>query len=1006
MKQYDRIPYELLEIKTLEDKVKYICQNFKSVKKHVPSQSQSQNQIQSTSSGVSRKRPNISNINENSSDSDLTEDTSPRTTSEQDSSHCSRPPSKRRRLIDDPGLVITEKCENPNSQKVNMTPIKLILTSQPKDPTSSKYLQMSASKLFFGKDLSDWTNPELVAQGINETFGKSNISVGQVPDKAVSDIAGNLITQDLLDNLVNNCVGPQSFDMFPTLSSPSGSRAYSEEDCEIVPTDENRELNTPIPIKSLSKGRYDLRSNRKSGSNASAESKRKNEKPQILSNERVDILPKSALSQCRSELIELSDSDTETVTTTSQQQPHQQQQFYIQFPQSQQQQTGLTQFYDTTTGSILIVRYEDTQSQSQSQPQPLPLPQYQAATSTVDCLSDTITNSASTSNVIDGTQFTVNERSQLLSLVVANQNCTTISDSERKRLIVINGDDVDNEGSQTVQIDQQSSTSAESIKPVTKQSQETSEEQRKNVQIEKDKTDQVAQLKQISSQKVVTPKQLIKSNIPSSTRSLSTPRNKNPHVRVLDFNGTPNRYRLSEIDENKNESISNTSRFFNETPHNRSIASSLPSSAPPKVDSTVLRRRISTEKSIESSIADAFIPSDENTVISGDGETPKVRKTNRRGCVRSISSHKENHPDDERSKRVAKTKKKICHDDGDSNGSEQSNKKAEAKVTIPISAEDAMAEWQRARNASKNPELFEQQLREQNSKKQASEHSTVRKKRPTRSKKKPAATRKKQTNKVLPNDSMKPENISLNSTLDNNDTLNSTQLNLEARLLEENLKSAKKATPAKQTVKKSAKKKTPNRKLQIKLMPSPKNKSLKRLRSAKNLIPPNEKVKGVTNVDSIPSDKLNEAEVVAQSSSSSIANTVVESGLTNQMSIEAAEKTADLPNSKAIEASETLLKLKEIIKQQEIERKKPQNKEIQHESISMSQPPTESVTESIVTFTNEPTSNDKFTSVLLNNVNQPNLSMSSLLETPFKDCGSMFPRTPNLGNMLSQLNTP
>lgn len=160
---------------------------------------------------------------------------------------------------------------------------------------------------------------------------------------------------------------------------------------------------------------------------------------------------------------------------------------------------------------------------------------------------------------------------------------------------------------------------------VAKQSQNTAAEHIENNQIVEDKSaDQAAaQLKQISIQKVVTPKQLIKSNIRSNSRSLSTPRNENPHVRVLDINCSPNRLRLSEINVNKNESISNTSRFFNETPHNRSIASSLPSSAPPKVDSSFQSRRISIEKSIESSTADVFVPIDENTRISGDSETPK-----------------------------------------------------------------------------------------------------------------------------------------------------------------------------------------------------------------------------------------------------------------------------------------------------------------------------------------------------------------------------------------------
>lgn len=984
LNKYDpsSVPYELLQIRTLDDKVKYFCQKFKLLSRNVPSESQDQSQIQSTSSAaVSRKRPNISNISQNSSDSDLMEQSSGHSM-QQDSSSYSLPP-KRRRVIYDPDLIISEIIRDKNSEKTCKTPLKVILTSQHKDSASNNFSQMSSSNLVSGKDLSKFINTADILMNITQQVNE--IPPGERFEKA-SEIAGSVSrNQYLLDTIVNNCVG----DLMPSFSSSGESRAYSEEDCEIIPNEEDRELNTPILKESSFKSRYDLRSNRKSSLGASAESKRKNEKAQILSHV---ILPTSALSQP----IELSDSDTEAVTTTSQQYQHQQPQIICQIPQ---QQAGYIQF-DPTTGKLILNRCAN--------PNAFSFQQYQAATSTDEGLVET---AAINSNVIEGSQFTVNEGSQLLTMVVPNQNCSTISDDKHAGVIFFNNDVViteANQTEQTIEIDfAQQTSSSDPIKTQTKQSQNANEEQIENKQIENDKTGRVtAQLKQISSQKVITPKQLIKSNIPSSSRSLSTPRNKNPHVRVLDFNCTPNRFRLSEINENKNDSISNTSRFFNETPRNRSIVSSLPSSAPPKVDSTIQRRQISIEKSIESSTADAFVPIDENTRISGDGETPKVRKSNRRSCVRSISSHKENHPDEERSKRVATTKKKICPDDGDSNASD---KKSGTKETIPISNEDAMAEWQRLRNASKNQGLFEQRLREENSKKQASEYSTVRKKRPTRSKKKPtaaaaAATRKKQNDKIVPDDSTKPENTSLNSTIDP-DLLNSTELNLEAQLLEENLRSAKKATPAKITVHKSAKKKTPNRKLQIKLMPSPKNRALKRLRSAKNLVSANGKDKIDTNVNSsTSSDKLTELEVAAESSSTT--NKQAESDMNNQMPAEPAEKTVDLQNSKAMEASEILIGMPEIIKQQEIERRKSQNQDIQHEQISMSQQPADVATEPIKNIAIEPMPIDKSASVLLQNINQPNLNMSSLLETPFKDYGVAFPRTPNLGNILAQMNTP
>lgn len=981
LKQYENIPYELLQMQTLTEKVKCICQNCKLVAENGSSQGQGQ-RPSTIGTMASRKRPNISNITIDSSDSDSSEKSSLHTSNEQNSSNCSRPPWKRPRF--DRNLIISETCEITKAQKSGdtnaETPIKVTVVAQ--DPTTS---QMSSKKwTISGTELSERIVPEEIAQRLNES------SIDQIKENA-GDIAGQLITQDLLDNLVWNCVGPQNFDFLSTLSSSTESQAHSEEDCEVLPiVEDNRELNTPIPNDSTSKTRYDLRSNRKSGSGASIESKpkHKNGKPQILSNERVEI-PLSALSQSRNEPIELSDSDTDAVTTTTQQQ-QQQQQFHVQF------QPALI------NGSLFWVRFGDAQSQSE-QPQPQSQPLFQVASSTVEFPLDSIANLPTTSNVIDESEFTVNDGPQLPIVMVPLQDGSTISDNERERIIVINGEDVTKQGCQTVQTMQidQKSLSTSTMKTMANQSQEQTAQE--NRQVEQDKTDPVAEMKGISGQKVVTPKQLIKSNFPSSSRSLSTPRNKNPHVRVLDFNCTPNRFRLSGIEEIRDDSIPNTSRFFNETPHNRSIASSMPSSAPPKVDSTVQSRRISIERAIESSTlaTDTFVPIDENTRISGDGETPKVRKSNRRSCVRSISSHKENNPDvnEKRLKRVATTKKKICPDDGDSNESKESNTKAETKEeSALVSEEDAMAEWKKTMKTSKSHVLLEQSLREQNSKKQASELPTGRKKRPSRSKKKPAA-KKKQTDKACPEDSAKSANISLDSSIDT-DALNSTQLNLEARILEENLKSAKKATPVKQSLPKSAKKKTAAGKLQIKLMPSPKNKALKRLRSAKNLVSANEKVKNDTVFNNIPSDNLNVANVAAEGES--VANPEANSQLNSQMSTEISNKTTELRNIE-IETAQNLIKMNEIL-QQESERKKNEKNAVQSDSITMSQPPPEEVGESSTTSESMP--NNKLAAVLSNNVNLLNLSMSGLLDTPYKDYGTVFPQTPNLSNILSQLNTP
>lgn len=952
--RYESIPYELKELKTMKDIVQYVFQKFKLARENLPGPS--------TVPTVSRKRPNTTIIS-NSSDSDSTDRSSSHITNEHDSSNNVRPPRKRRRLAQYiPDVMMTEKYKMTNENSKIETSIKLSDSTQHQDPTSSKYFQVSPSKYYhLDESLQDAELGQLIAQGINETMNKSNIQM-----EGASEKVGNMIQQptmqDLLHTLVTTC-GVVCEDGVDLQSSHSSLR--SENDNEPAHIEENRELNTPIPNESTSNGgRYNLRSNRKSSSKFN-----KKERPQILSNERVNILPKGAL-ECRSETIELSDSDCEAVTTTSQRQQ-------IQYHQLQQQQSV---FYDVSSGMWYILRSEDGQSQ----------PQLQVATSSVDHSLDTIANPA-TSNVIDQSQVTVIDGSNLLSIMASNQSCSTISDDERKRLIVVNSTEVNKEGTETVQtieIDQQPSI-VDTIEIVTEQS---------HVQADKDKMDAVVQLKQISNQKVVTPKQLIKSNIPSSSRSLSTPRNKNPHVRVLDFNCTPNRFRLSGISENKNESISNISRFFAETPHNRSIASSMPSSAPPKVDSTVQSHRISIEKAIESSSTDVFIPSDENTVISVDGETPKVRKTNRKSCVRSISTEKETYSDmnKKRLKRVAATKKKICpDDDDDSKESEASNKKADPK----ISNDDAMAEWQKARNASKNPELFEQQLREQNSKKQEGEFSIGRKKKPTRSKKK-KMERKKQMDKTLTNDSTKAQDISLNSSIDT-DVLNSTQTNLEARLLEENLKSAKIVTPVKPLAHKTARKKTPAGKLQIKLMPSPKNKALKRLRNSKNLVKKDEVNKSVNLVGIVALDKSSSkedtAEPEAKAESRGVVNSEMKPELNNLIGVVASDKPFDIRNTEKLVA-QNLIEMEKVILQQENERKKSKSNEIQSDSGSMSQPPV-----NVATTASESISKDKLTTALWKSSNQSNLSMSSLLETPFKDGDPMFPQTPNF---LQQLTTP
>lgn len=154
--------------------------------------------------------------------------------------------------------------------------------------------------------------------------------------------------------------------------------------------------------------------------------------------------------------------------------------------------------------------------------------------------------------IYDPETSNISDQSQLLSLVETDQGSSTMNDDNHERQIVI--DDVE-----AMQTDHHPSSAA-TMESVIKQ--KISDKKTEHYQTEKDEMNLVARLNQNSSQKVVTPKQLIKSNIPNSSKQPSTPHNKNPHVRVLDFDCTPNRFRLSEIDENKTDSIDVLSHFF------------------------------------------------------------------------------------------------------------------------------------------------------------------------------------------------------------------------------------------------------------------------------------------------------------------------------------------------------------------------------------------------------------------------------------------------------------
>lgn len=933
--KHDQFPTELLRLQTLKDKVKHICSTSG---KGLPGQKQPIGDAV-----ASRKRPYISN-----SESDSSDASPPQATSQLDLPGLRSP--KCRKLFD-PNLIINL-----------VTPSKSVEVC----PTSSKYLQNSASKVLIpGKILSDplldTTVAGLLAQNINDSVNKSNIPLAQAPEKADEIIDINPTLSDLIQRLQ---------DSFEWQQSSSGESHYQSENDEISAaatagvsqtSTENRELETPVP--KVQTGRYHLRSTNRSSSalNVSGESKRsKSEKPEILSNVRVNVLPESAL-QIRNDPIVLSDSDSDRVTTTSQtsvQQP----QFHTQLAS----QPTVVGYNVNQSGQLMflisqmpnVAEIDDTQ--------------HQPPTSTIE----NQYNLPAINSVIGPSQFTVPVNQQIYT-ISSVENCAidgsqpeqTIGsiapnqDGKRDRIIVINDDDINKEGEHP----EPAKTSDNAIEEPKTQSHDQAFQQTK------EKQNIVEQLKQIE-QKVVTPKQLIRPNIiPGSSRSLSTPRNKNPHVRVLDFN-TPAR-KLFGISENKNES------FANETPHNRSIMSTgLPSSAPPKVNSAVIQsRRISNENESPATAEETFIPVDENTLCSADGETPKVRRGKRKVNKKRLQLAA-----------ATKRKKPICTDEADSNGSKASEKKEEKNAP---KEQDAMAEWQKIRSASTNPVLFEQNLREENSKKQETEDLlNGRKKRSRKAKKKPAAS-KVEPAKHDPDDTNKSNDISMNSSIDT-DILNSTATNLEARMLEENLKSAKKETPHKQFFHKSAKKMTP---IKIKLMPSPKNKALKRAKNANTVKSTSETTKDEIGASKSQSKKSDEVpmEIEAATEEKKVENQSIDKVL-----MLASENTTD-----DLEVAQNLINMQNVILQQENERKRCQSSENQKEIVPVSSTApviVVSAPAATVATVAEPPAD----SVVFKSVMHSALSMSTLLETPFKDPGEMFPRTPGLNCIMPQLTTP
>lgn len=934
LEQYDQIPTELLRVRTLKDKLLYLYRMFSTTTDG------QQSQCQNVSVTAKRKRPNLCVSIHSDSDSESSIISMPQGTKEQDLpgyNPLTRPPLKKRRKLCDPILIYSDKSDQPNTDGNKSDSSK---ATPPQASTSFQNATSSKSaskKVFTGQELSETLLNHISVNQIAECLNRS--SLNQVSEKA--------------DELMNN--ERNTFDdMISDLFSEYSSSATSKYDTgyKTLVEENNRSLDTPLPNDPSKRHSYDLRSSLKTMSDTQSTESNKSSGVQILS----DVIINQPIAQS----IEIS--DEEPVSTTSQSQ--------VVVQESQIQSVDVQPTYllihDSISQSYRLISMPEKTYTTSEQPQ-----QFIQNSSVF-----TVAVEQSNNNILSGT---INLQNQFTDDRILPTN------NDESDCIIIADNDKENEVATLPNPNNFQSTSDATVDVSKEQSQSD------NIEQTKEKLNPLAQFKVISGQKPVTPNHTIK---PCTSKSLSTPRDK--IKKVLDFN-TPNRALLAKIDENKNESVSNTSRFFNETPHNQSITSTQPKSAPPKVDSALQKKQAFGEKSIVFSVNNVFVPTEQAKVVSAEGETPKVRKSNRRSCVRTISAHKEiNHKENEkRLERVASTKKKICTEDGDSNDSGTSSKSKD-----PKSQDAAMEEWKRMRAISTNPKDFEQNLREQNSKKEEMEMSTGRK-RSRRSKKKPIV-KKKQTTSAKeekmheePKNTGNPVDISLNSSLDV--SMNST-IDQHARMLEENLKSAKKITPIKQAIHKSSKKKTPQIKLPSK---SPKNKSFKKIKSTKNLTTPQ-----TASTETVSGHEYSEKVAEVNTKNTTVVESLkklTEPQSNDQAAIAISENTTD-----DLEGAQGLIALQDVVLQTENEKKmapKVQTAEIQSDSVSMSQPVVE-VT--VVKTMNQPLPVEKINQAPLKNIAQPNMSMSTLLETPYKDNAQIFPRTPGitLSTIMPELTTP
>lgn len=898
-------------------------------------------------------------------ETDSSAPTSPEATNEHDLPGY-RPHAKRRKLFDN-RLIYATSGGGPSDVSGETidrvkTPAKTITC-----PTGSATKTPGIPVGLFSDTIMNLDFHNIIAENINNAIDKRDSLTEQL-DGVLPTILTNTeqypTFEEIVSYAVENTNNQFGFEQFDTNSIQSTSTPSKGSGTDDLPDEQvvDRQLTTPVPAmnESIKQRLRPRKQEAPLNVKMRAETKRKSKSKeiQIISNEYIGRLPETTTQTSNDIIIVNSDSEG-TVTTTSAQ------------PLQIAQPTYFLKLVDPNTQTFHVeMPSQSTNGQLQTFANNLNLPivfesnPYSMPTIMID-----------PQNIVNSNEFPSNQ-------LMLNANQQGIIDESQHRIIIIDDNNM-NIGE------------PDGTKP---------EEMPNTIEIPTEKIEEPPTKPSEPELTAATPKEQIKSNLPTSSKSLSTPRRRNPHVRVLDFT-TPARLQLSDIAELKSESTCfNASKLFAITPQNHSITSSIPSSAPAKmsavVDTAVKSRITKTIEPIveESSSVDTVIPfsreNDEDTVVSVGSDTPKVRKKSRRSCVRTLSSHKELNTveNEKRFKRVAKTKKKICDGSENSNEDEKSEESTESKKADEPKIDPSL-EWEMLKKMKNDPKLFEQHLRESESKKQTLTTVNGPNKRRTRraQKKAPAKTKKpavakttakksaekseekseeKSAEKSTEN-SNKSTDVSFNSSMNTtlNTTLNSTQLRLEAQMLEDNLSSAKKSTPIKHiTAKQLKKKKTPN-KVHIKLMPSPKIKSKKT-------------PKKETKIDKQVTD-VKQSEIETEL-------------ITNQPAIELMSVDSTLSNKSThedLQAANDLINMKDFILQQE------KGKQIVEQCVDdqpsiLPAPSTKTITESIT---------------LTQSTSIPSTSLSMLsLETPFKNeiATTMFPRTPGVNQLLSQLTTP